>query len=424
MGKLETFILFLILLVLCILRLPIAISLASASIVALWLVDFSMHTVVQKMFSGMGKTTLMAIPGFIFAGLIMANGGISKYLIECMNAWMGHIRGGLSIVTIITCMIFAAISGSSAATAAAIGAVMIPAMTNAGYEKRYTLALIAAAGTLGILIPPSVPLILYAEVTEQSTRELFMAGILPGLLLGTLLIMTAVIIAKQKNYGGLPKVPLKNRGKVTLKAIWGLLLPILILGTIYIGVVTPTEASFLSVAYSLLVSIFIYKEMTIEKFKTIMLGTINTVSMIFLIIAAANIFSMYLTLEQFPQQLAQWVSDLGLSKMGFIIVVSLVVIVLGMFLEATSIILIAVPVILPVLLALDINLTHFAILLVINLELGLITPPVGVNLFVVSGIAKEKVEEVIRGILIFYFVFAMAFLIILFVPQLTTILIK
>lgn len=419
-----TLLLFLILFTLCVMRVPIAISLATASIAALSLVDFSMHTVVQKMFSGMNKTTLMAIPGFIFAGLIMARGGISKYLIECMNSWIGHVKGGLSIVTVITCMIFAAISGSSAATAAAIGSVMIPAMIEAGYEKRYTMALIAAAGTLGILIPPSIPLILYAEVTGQSTRELFMAGIIPGLVLSALLIITAVIIARIKGYGGHVKVPLENRWGITVKATWGILLPFLILGSIYMGIVTPTEASFLSAAYALIVSLFIYKEMSVEKFKGIIMDTINTVAMIFLIIAAANIFSMYLTLEQFPQQIAQWVANIGLGPLGFIIAVSLIILVLGMFLEATSIILITVPVILPVLLELDINLIHFAIILVINLELALITPPVGVNLFVVSGIGKEKVEEVIKGILIFYLVFLVAFLIILFVPELSTMLIK
>ena len=191
----ETIILIILLFGLAFLRVPIAISLGVSSIVALWMVGFSIDTVIQKMFTGVNSTTLMAIPGFVFAGLIMAKGGISKHLINCIKAWIGHTRGGLAVVTVVACMVFAAISGSSPATAAAIGAIMIPMMIEAGYEKKYAMGLVAAAGTLGILIPPSIPLILYGSVAEQSTGKLFTAGIVPGLLLGGVLILSAVIRA-------------------------------------------------------------------------------------------------------------------------------------------------------------------------------------------------------------------------------------
>ncbi|RNF40261.1 TRAP transporter large permease [Planococcus salinus] len=411
-----------LLFVLAFLRVPIAISLAVSSIVGLYMVDFSLNTVIQRMFTGVNSTTLMAIPGFVFAGLIMAKGGISKYLIECIRAWVGHTKGGLSVVTVLTCMVFAAISGSSPATAAAIGAIMIPMMVKAGYEKKYSMGLVAAAGTLGILLPPSIPLILYGSVSEQSTGRLFSAGILPGILLGAALIVYAVFVAYRKNYGGLPKVPLNERWRPTLKAFWGLIMPVLILGSIYTGIVTPTEASFLAAFYALLISFLIYREMTWHKFKEILLESINTTSMIFLIIAAALVFGMFLTTEQVPQDFAAWVSDSGFNKWMFLLIVSLLFFVLGMFLEPTAIILITLPIFLPIIAALEIDVIHFAIIMVVNMELGMITPPVGLNLFVVSGIAEEKVESVIRGVVPFFAIFVLVLVIIIIFPEISLIL--
>ena len=411
-----------LLFVLAFLRVPIAISLAVSSIVGLYMVDFSLNTVIQKMFTGVNSTTLMAIPGFVFAGLIMAKGGISKYLIECIRAWVGHTKGGLSVVTVLTCMVFAAISGSSPATAAAIGAIMIPMMVKAGYEKKYSMGLVAAAGTLGILLPPSIPLILYGSVSEQSTGRLFSAGILPGILLGVALIFYAVFVAYRKNYGGLPKVPFKERWRPTIKAFWGLIMPILILGSIYTGIVTPTEAAFLAAFYALFISVVIYRELNWHKFKEILLESINTTSMIFLIIAAALVFGMFLTTEQVPQDFAAWVSDSGFNKWMFLLIVSLLFFVLGMFLEPTAIILITLPIFLPIIAALEIDVIHFAIIMVVNMELGMITPPVGLNLFVVSGIAEEKVESVIKGVVPFFAIFVVVLVIIVVFPQISLVL--
>lgn len=404
---------------LALLRVPIAISLAVSSIIGLYLVDFSLNTVIQKMFTGVNSTTLMAIPGFVFAGLIMAKGGISKYLIECIRSWVGHTKGGLSIVTVVTCMIFAAISGSSPATAAAIGAIMIPMMVKAGYDKKYSMGLVAAAGTLGILIPPSIPLILYGSVSEQSTGRLFSAGILPGILLGFALIVYAVIVAYRKGYGGLEKVPFNKRLKPTLKAVWGLIMPIVILGSIYTGVVTPTEASFLAALYALIISIFIYRELNWVTFKEILTESINTTSMIFLIIAAALVLGMFLTTEQIPQAFASWVSDSGFNKWTFLLIVSILFFVLGMFLEPTAIILITLPILLPIISVLEIDVIHFAIIMVVNMELGMITPPVGLNLFVVSGISGEKVESVIKGVIPFFAIFIIVLVLIILFPQIS-----
>lgn len=414
----------LLLFALAFLRVPVAISLAVSSIVGLFMVDFSVSTVIQKMFTGVNSTTLMAIPGFVFAGLIMAQGGISKYLIECIQSWIGHTKGGLSVVTVVTCMVFAAISGSSPATAAAIGSIMIPMMVKAGYEKRYSMGLVAAAGTLGILIPPSIPLILYGSVSEQSTGKLFSAGILPGILLGVALIVYAVFVAYRKGYGGLEKVPLRKRWMPTLKASWGLIMPVLILGAIYTGVITPTEASFLACLYALIVSIFIYRELTWSKMQSILMESVNTTAMIFLIIASALVLGMFLTTEQIPQEFAAWVSNSGFNKWTFLLVVSLLFFVLGMFLEPTAIILITLPIFLPIIAALDINVIHFAIIMVVNMELGMITPPVGLNLFVVSGITGEKVEKVIKGVVPFYAIFVIVLIIIVIFPQISLALIK
>ena len=415
---------FLLLFALAFLRVPVAISLAVSSIVGLVMVDFSVATVIQKMFTGVNSTTLMAIPGFVFAGLIMAHGGISKYLIECIQSWIGHTKGGLSVVTVVTCMVFAAISGSSPATAAAIGAIMIPMMVKAGYEKRYSMGLVAAAGTLGILIPPSIPLILYGSVSEQSTGKLFTAGILPGILLGIALIIYAVFVAYRKGYGGMEKVPLNKRWMPTLRATWGLIMPVLILGAIYTGIITPTEASFLACLYALVVSVFIYREMTWSKMKGILMESVNTTSMIFLIIASALVLGMFLTTEQIPQEFAAWVSNSGFNKWTFLIVVSLLFFVLGMFLEPTAIILITLPIFLPIIVALDIDVIHFAIIMVVNMELGMITPPVGLNLFVVSGITGEKVEQVIKGVVPFYAIFVVVLVLIILFPQISLGLIK
>lgn len=411
-----------LLFLLALLRVPIAISLAVSSIIGLYLVDFSLNTVIQRMFTGINSTTLMAIPGFVFAGLIMAQGGISKYLIEAIRSWVGHTKGGLSVVTVLTCMIFAAISGSSPATAAAIGAIMIPMMVKAGYDKKYSMGLVASAGTLGILIPPSIPLILYGSVSEQSTGRLFSAGIIPGLVLGLALIIYAVIVAHKKNYGGLPKVPMKDRWAPTLHSIWGLLMPVFILGGIYAGVVTPTEASFLAVLYALLISFLVYRELDFQKFRNILAESVNTTAMIFLIIAAALVLGTFLTTEQIPQSFAQWVSDSGFNKWTFLLIVSILFFILGMFLEPTAIILITLPILLPIIAALEIDVIHFAIIMVVNMELGMITPPVGLNLFVVSGITGEKVESVIKGVVPFFAIFIIVLIIIIIFPQLSLIL--
>lgn len=417
-------VLFLVFAILCLIRVPIAISLGLSSIVALFMIDFTLYTVIQKMFNSINSATLMAIPGFVFAGIIMSKGGISYHLIEALKSWVGHIRGGLAVVTILACMIFAAISGSSPATAAAIGSIMIPGMIKAGYSKRYAMGLVAAAGTLGILIPPSIPLIIYASVAEQSVGKLFAAGIIPGLLLGGLLLISAIVNARINNYGRLPKESMEVRWKKSYKAIWGFLLPVIILGGIYSGIVTPTEAAFVSCLYGIIVSVFIYKELNFNKFREVLKESINITAMIFLVIASAMIFGMFLTTEQVPQNFAMWIESSTSNKWIFMIGVNLMFFVLGMFLEAVAIILITLPILLPVLVMFDINIIHFAIIMTINMELAMITPPVGLNLFVVSGITREKVGEVVKGVIPFFGLMILALILVVIFPQISLFLAK
>ncbi|MBP1931065.1 TRAP transporter large permease [Ammoniphilus resinae] len=420
----PTFVLFFTFAILCLIRVPIAISLGLSSIIALTLIDFTLYPVIQKMFSSLNSATLMAIPGFVFAGIIMSKGGISYYLIESLKSWVGHIRGGLAVVTILACMIFAAISGSSPATAAAIGSIMIPGMVKAGYSKKYAMGLVAASGTLGILIPPSIPLIIYGSVAEVSIGKLFTAGILPGLLLGGVLLISAIIHARINNYGRLPKETMEQRWKKSGKAIWGFALPVLILGGIYTGIVTPTEAAFVASFYGVIVSVFIYREMNWKKFIEVTKESINITAMIFLIIASAMIFGMFLTTEQIPQDFTAWVESHAANKWIFIIAINLMFFILGMFLEAIAIILITLPILLPVLTMFDINVIHFAIIMTINMELAMITPPVGLNLFVVSGISKEKVGAVVRGVLPFFALMILALVLVVIFPEISLFLTK
>jgi len=405
--------------VLLFLRVPVAVSLALSTILVFFQIDFNMNMIPQRIFTALDSFPMMAIPGFVLAGVLMARGGISKYLIEALRAWIGHLPGGLAVVTIVACAIFAAISGSSPATAAAIGSIMIPAMISAGYKKRYSMGLVAAGGTLGILIPPSVPLIIYGITSEQSIGELFMAGVIPGLALTGILIVAAIFYAKRNGFKGDEPASWGERGRKSLKAIWGGFLPFLILGTIYSGVVTPTESAVIAVFYGLIVSLFIYREMKIKDFREVLVESINITAMIFLIIGAASLFGLYLTNAQVPQQVGAWIAESDMNKWIFMIIVNILFFIMGMFLEAVSIILITLPILLPILAHFDINLIHFAIIMTINMELGMITPPVGLNLFVVSGIAKEKLGEVVKGVIPFIILMIVFLAIVVILPQLS-----
>lgn len=414
-----TFLFFAIFIVLCLVRVPIAFSLALSSLIMLFYQDLNLITVIERLFFGINSSSLMAIPGFILTGILMLKGGISKFLLDCLKSWIGHIPGGMAIVTILTCMVFASISGSSIATVVAIGSIMIPGMIQAGYGKKYSMGLVATSGTLGSLIPPSIGLIVYGTITNTSVGDLFIASIIPGLLFGLALLISSIIYAIKNRFGRLPVVSFQERKQKTLKAIWGLLLPVIIFYCIYGGVATPTETSVIAAFYAFIIGVFVYKEIKLKDIHLILKNLVWTSSMIYLIIAAASIFSMYLILNQVPQQVSLWISELNLAPIPFLLLVCLLLLILGAFLDGISIILIITPIILPVLTAMDINLYYFAVVMAISLEIGMITPPVGLNLFTVVGITKEPLEEVIKSVLPFIIIMLITLIIVILFPQLS-----
>lgn len=417
----ETMVLFLLFVGLFLLNVPIAISLAVAALIVLaTTTDFTLYMMAQRMFASLLSPPLLAIPSFVFAGVVMSYGGISKYLIAALRAWFGHLPGGLAVVTIAACAIFAAISGSSPATAAAIGAIMLPALIEGGYPKRYAMGLIAAAGTLGILIPPSVTMVIFGITAEVSIGDLFMGGLLPGILLALILIASAVIYSIRNNFGRAPKASWEERWKSTIKALPGAFLPFFILGSIYAGVVTPTEAAVLSVFYTIFVSIFIYREMKLSSVREILRESINISSMIYLIISAAMVFSLFLTAKQVPQQVAEWIADSNLHRYAFFLATNIMFFVMGTFLEAVSITLITLPLLLPIIYHLNIDIVQFAVVMTVNMELAMITPPVGLNLFVVSAMAREKLEEVVKGVLPFILIMVAALILFVLWPDIST----
>jgi len=405
---------------LLLIRVPIGVSLAVASLITFWVQgDFNILQAASRMFEGINSFALLAIPGFVFTGVVMARGGIAKYLVEAVRAWVGHVPGGMSVVVVVSSMIFAAISGSSPATAAAIGSVTIPAMIEHGYSRRYAMGLVATSGTLGILIPPSITMIIYGVTTDQSIGKLFIAGIIPGLLLGGSLIAFAIWYAMKNNYGRLPPASWSERWRSLIISAPGAFLPLLIMGTIYSGIATPTESSVIALFYAVLVSVFLYRETTWRDWIAIVRESVSITAMIYLIVAAAMLFSLYLTQKQVPQLTAEWIAATGMGRYAVFAVTSAMFIVLGMFLEAVSIILITLPVLQPILETVGIDLIHFAVVMTISMELAMITPPVGLNLFVISGITRAPLGEVVRGVIPFYSVLLFVLILLIFFPQLS-----
>lgn len=412
--------LFFIFVALFLLNVPIAFSLAAASAIAFVANgDFSLYMIPQRMISHLDSFTLTAIPFFVLSGVILAKGGVSKYLIAALKSLLGHVTGGLSVVSIIACMIFAAISGSSPATAAAIGSIVIPAMIEGGYDTRHSMGVVAAGGTLGILIPPSLALIIYGVVAEESIGKLFIAGIIPGILLGLILMATAIFMAKKSGFKKIEKATKEETREACKKAIWGALLPIIILGTIYTGIATPSESAAIAVVYALFVSIFIYKELRFKDLTSILSDTAATTAMVYMIIAGASLFSLFLTSERIPMLAAAFIGNTFTTKLTFLLAINIVFLIMGTFLEGVAIITITLPILLPVLSQLGIDPIHFAIIMTINIELAMITPPVGINLFVVSGVTKEPLGEVVRGVLPFLIAMLVCLAIIMAFPQLS-----
>lgn len=377
---------------------PIAVSLGLAgSLVILLFSQDSISSVAVKLFETSEHYTLLAIPFFLLAGSFMTTGGVARRLIDFANACVGHIRGGLAIASVLSCMLFAALSGSSPATVAAVGSIAIAGMVRSGYPIEFGTGIVCNAGTLGVLIPPSVVMVVYAAATEQSVGRLFMAGVVPGLVLGSILMVTIYIIAIKKNLPAMPMVSVREWFRSAREAMWGLILMVIILGGIYSGAFTPTEAAAVAAFYSFIVAVFIYKDIKLRECPKVILEAGKLSIMLMFIIANAMLFAHVLTTEQIPQQLTSIVAAMDLAPWQFLIIVNLVLLVAGAFMEPSAIILILVPILFPIAMHLGIDPIHLGIIMVVNMEIGLLTPPVGLNLFVASAITKLPLTKVIRA---------------------------
>ncbi|AAK02357.1 TPA: C4-dicarboxylate TRAP transporter large permease protein DctM [Pasteurella multocida] len=390
--------LFILLFLLMFLGVPIAISLGlSGAIVIMLFSQDSLSSLAIKLFETSEHYTLLAIPFFLLAGAFMTTGGVAKRLIDFANATVGHIRGGLAIASVMSCMLFAALSGSSPATVAAVGSIAIAGMVRSGYPIGFGTGIICNAGTLGILIPPSVVMVVYAAATETSVGKLFMAGVVPGLLLGVALMVAIYIVARIKNLPAQPRASVKEWFRAARKAIWGLLLMVIILGGIYSGIFTPTEAAAVAAVYSFVVAVFIYKDIKLSECPRVLLESGKLSVMLMFIIANAMLFAHVLTTEQIPQLITETVTKMELSPWMFLIVVNIVLLIAGAFMEPSAIILILAPILFPIAVQLGIDPIHLGVIMVVNMEIGMITPPIGLNLFVASAVSKMPLTAVIRA---------------------------
>lgn len=379
-----------------------------------------LQALVQQLFNGMDNFILLAIPFFILAGSVMAEGSISKYLIEVMNLIVGRFRGGLAIASILGCIFFAAISGSSPATVIAIGAIMIPALVKSGYSEEFSIGLLTSAGSLGILIPPSIPMVLYCLVMNVSVGRVFLAGFVPGLLIGGVLILYSVALARKHNWYTHRKTSLREGFGLIRKASWGLAMPVMVLGGIYSGVFTPTEAAAVSVVYAVIVEAFIYKGLTWAKFnKTLREATVLSASLLF-IIACAMTFIWLLTREQLPVKAAEFiVAHIG-NKYIFLFAINILLLIIGCLMDIVSAILVLSPILLVTLQKFDIDLIHFAIIMIINVEFGFLTFPFGLNLFVSMGITGKTLTEVAKAVMPFLFLLLLCLMLITYLPDIST----
>lgn len=409
--------LFITLFVLLLIGVPVAVSLGLASLLT---IEFfgrdSMASLALKFFETFQHYTLMAIPFFIVAGAFMTTGGVARRMIDFANSCVGHLRGGLAMGSVLACVLFAAVSGSSPATVVAVGSIVIAGMVRAGYTQEFATGTVINAGTLGIMIPPSIVLVVYAAATETSVGRLFMAGVIPGILLGLMLMVTIYVIARIKDLPRQPRVPYRERFRYFRKAFWGLLLVFIILGGIYGGVFTPTEAAAVAAVYALFVALFIYRDLKISEVPKVLVDSGKVSIMLMFIIANAMLFAHVLTTEQIPQTIARGITEMGLEPWQFLIVMNIVLLIAGNFMEPSAIILILAPIFFPIATQLGIDPIHLGIIMVANMEIGLVTPPVGLNLFVASGVTGMPMMQVIRAALPWLMVLLVFLVIVTYIP--------
>ena len=413
------------LIALLLLGVPIAISLGFSSLAFITLgTEDPPAVVAQKLFDTMEHTTLLAIPFFVLSSHFLTTGGVSARLVEFAKAMVGWMHGGLAMAAVVSCMFFAAISGSSPATVVAIGSILIPGMVEAGYDKRFAVGVVATAGSLGILIPPSIPMIVYADAVEESVGKMFIAGILPGIVMGCFLLLTTYLYARKTDMPREPWHGWRHLFKAFLRAFWGLLLIIIVVGGIYGGVFTPTEAAAVAAVYSAFIALFVHRDMGFRDVPHVMLGAAKMTSMLMFIIACAMIFAHVLTEQQLPQHLAAKVVEQDLSPWAFLLMVNVILWFAGDFMEPSAILLILAPLFHPIALSLGIDPIHLGIVMTTNMEVGMITPPVGLNLYVAAGLAGMSLGAVTKAALPWMLVLIVALMVITYIPWLSLFLVE
>ena len=406
-----------------ILNVPVGISLGIASLVTVLAnpsIGASDTYIVQNLVTAIDSFPLMAVPFFVLAGELMSGGGISKRLLNTFNCFFGRITGGLAIVAVVACMFFAAISGSGPATVAAIGGMVLPTMIEKGYDRKFILGLLAAAGCIGVIIPPSIPMVIYGVSTNASITDLFLAGFIPGIVIGLALIAVAYFISKKH---GWRDQDLHMTGKEKLKIIWeakwALIAPVIVLGGIYGGIFTPTEAAAVSCIYSYVVGMFVYREASLRDIGSIIKNSCLTTGTILIVTGSAAAFSKVLSIGQIPQQIASLMTSFTDSKIVLLILINIMLLIVGCFMETLCSIMILAPLFLPIVDAFGIDPIQFGIIMVVNLAIGFITPPLGVNLFVAVRIGNSTLEDVVKGIIPFLLVMVLVLLLITYIPQIS-----
>jgi len=390
----NALIIFVLLFALMLTGMPISISLGLTVLTFLFtMTEVPVTAVALKLFTGIESFEIMAIPFFILAGNFLTHGGVARRMINFATSMVGHWHGGLALGGVVACALFAAVSGSSPATVVAIGSIILPAMVAQGYPQRFGAGVITTSGALGILIPPSIVMVMYSVSTNTSVGKLFMAGVIPGLMLATMLGITTWYLARKHNYPRMTKASWKERFVAFRKSAWGLLLIVIVMGGIYTGLFTPTEAAAMSAVYAFVIAVFVYKDMPLKKVPKVLLDSASMSAMLLYIITNAVLFSFLMTSENIPQAMAGWILDHGFGVIGFLLVVNVLLLLAGNVMEPSSIVLIMAPILFPVAIKLGIDPIHFGIMMVVNMEVGMCHPPVGLNLYVASGITKMGITE-------------------------------
>ena len=405
--------LFISFIVLLLIGVPVAFAIAAAALLVLLKGDVKLLILVQRMFASTDSFSLIAVPFFIFAGDLLAKGKVSKVLVEFAESLLGMLKGGLSIVSVLAGMFFAAISGSGAATTAAVGATLIPELKKRGYREDS-----AAAGTIGVVIPPSVPMVLYAVISEDSVNTLFRNGFIPGALMGVILVAISLYQARKFNYPKGKPFSVGNVLRTFKEAIWGILMPLIILGGIFSGYFTPSEAAAVAVIYAIFVSFFIYRDLDFKGLIEIMKGSAKTSAVIMIIIACSGPFGWVLANYKIPEAIASGVLGISTNKYVIMFLISLIILLAGVFMETSSAIIILSPVFLPLVKAMGISTVHFGILFVVGIAIGMIPPPVAINLFVASGITGLPIERISKSVIPYLIGLIIVFFMIVYVPLL------